>query len=387
MNRGASYQLPDLPSLVRDFELHTNPHCHAISVSGPGKLVGDGRDEACRRGMKAALLASLCFPTCDAPQLRLLADLLSALICIQVRLIGAPDMAQCGWTSSELEAEAASGSWELLAQNTLLRQLIPQVQRLASRATADWSTRMEKASYAFHAAHLRLVTQSLPPDSIEACVALHTDASGFPIIFLLAEVIKELQLPPNVQLLEQLADSALKIIVGSLELVSYNLHASMKSSANAVAVVMSVREISLQGALKVCMSECRKNVETYRTVERAILVGLSGELPPPPPMPQRRPKALSGHTRASSSIWSWVPFMSAQEAAAPTVPEPAVLAPVLEVEDWDDEVRDDVRSYVNGLRDCVVGYIHWLYETEIYFGQLGDEVRATGWTFLPVVAS
>ncbi|KAF9488046.1 hypothetical protein BDN71DRAFT_1457806 [Pleurotus eryngii] len=152
---------------------------------------------------------------------------------------------------------------------------------------------------------------------------------------------------------------------------------------------MSLRQISLQGALKVCMSECRKNVETYRTVERAILIGLSGEppAPPPPPMPQRRPKALSGHTRASSSVWSWIPFMSAQEAAEPTVAEPAVLFAVLEVEEWDEDIKDDMRSYVNGLRDCVVGYIHWLYETEIYFGQLGDEVRATGWTFLPVVTS
>lgn len=120
MNRGASYQLPDLPSLVRDFELHTNPHCHAISLSGPGKSTDDGRDEARLRGMKAGLLASLCFPTCDAPQLKLLADLMSAFICIQVRLVDACDMRQCGWSSSEGEVQAGSGGWELLAQNALL---------------------------------------------------------------------------------------------------------------------------------------------------------------------------------------------------------------------------------------------------------------------------
>ncbi|KAG9225377.1 hypothetical protein PLEOSDRAFT_1069096 [Pleurotus ostreatus PC15] len=385
MNRGASYQLPDLTSLVRDFELHTNPHCHAISLtSGPGKLINE-RDKACWRGMKAGLLASLCFPTCDAPQLKDLADIMSAFICIQVRLVGACDMGECGWTPSEGEGQVGSGGWELLAQNALLARLIPQVKRLASRAPADWASRLEKASHAFHAAHLQLVAKSPLPESIEACLALHTDASGFRIIFLLAEVIKELHLPPNVQLLEQLADSALKIIVGSLQLVSYNLHASKKSNGNAVAIVMSLREISLQGALKVCMGECRKNVETYRTVERAILVGLSGEAPPP--MPPRKPRPLAGHTRASSSIWSWIPFVAPQEAPAPPAPEPAPLLPVLEVEEWDDDVKDDVRSYVNGLRDCVVGYIHWLYETEIYFGQLGDEVRATGWTFLPVVSS
>ncbi|KAF9488045.1 hypothetical protein BDN71DRAFT_1457805 [Pleurotus eryngii] len=217
MNRGASYQVPDLTSLVRDFELHTNPHCHAISLtSGPGKFINDGRDEACRRGMKAGLLASLCFPTCDAPQLKLLADIMSAFICIQVRLVGACDMGECGWTSPEGEDQAGSAGWKLLGQNALLTRLIPQVKRLASRAPADWASRLDKASHAFHAAHLQLVTKSPPPDSIEACLALHADASGFRIIFLLAEVVKELHLPSNVQLLEQLADSALKIIVGSL---------------------------------------------------------------------------------------------------------------------------------------------------------------------------
>jgi hypothetical protein len=50
--------------------------------------------------------------------------------------------------------------------------------------------------------------------------------------------------------------------------------------------------------------------------------------------------------------------------------------------DWDEEIFDNVRLYVQGLRDCVVGSINWAYETELYFGQKGEEVRAFGWVFL-----
>ncbi|EJF61988.1 terpenoid synthase [Dichomitus squalens LYAD-421 SS1] len=46
--------------------------------------------------------------------------------------------------------------------------------------------------------------------------------------------------------------------------------------------------------------------------------------------------------------------------------------------DWDD----DVRAYVRGLRDCVVGSLHWLYETDRFFGEVGEDVRTSGWVFV-----
>ena len=45
-------------------------------------------------------------------------------------------------------------------------------------------------------------------------------------------------------------------------------------------------------------------------------------------------------------------------------------------------VDADVRAYVRGLRAWIVGSIHWIYETERYFGKHGEDVRALGWTFL-----
>ena len=38
--------------------------------------------------------------------------------------------------------------------------------------------------------------------------------------------------------------------------------------------------------------------------------------------------------------------------------------------------------YIQTLKDYIVASIHWGYETELYFGQKGDEVRSFGWVFL-----
>ena len=42
----------------------------------------------------------------------------------------------------------------------------------------------------------------------------------------------------------------------------------------------------------------------------------------------------------------------------------------------------DVRAYVQGLRNCMVGTLHWIYETDRFFGDARDDVRASGWVFL-----
>ena len=46
--------------------------------------------------------------------------------------------------------------------------------------------------------------------------------------------------------------------------------------------------------------------------------------------------------------------------------------------DWDE----DVRAYIRGLRDCIVGCVHWLYETDRFFGETGEDVRSSGWVFV-----
>ena len=52
-------------------------------------------------------------------------------------------------------------------------------------------------------------------------------------------------------------------------------------------------------------------------------------------------------------------------------------------------VGGSLDAYVHVLRDYISGNIHWFYETELYFGAKGEEVKAFGWVFLnsPQVAS
>ena len=49
---------------------------------------------------------------------------------------------------------------------------------------------------------------------------------------------------------------------------------------------------------------------------------------------------------------------------------------------WGPYVERDVRVYVVGLRDCVVGTANWVYQCDRYFLGKGEDVKAFGWVFL-----
>lgn len=42
----------------------------------------------------------------------------------------------------------------------------------------------------------------------------------------------------------------------------------------------------------------------------------------------------------------------------------------------------DEKRYIQGLRDCVAGWAHWVYETERYFQKNVEDVKEFGWVFL-----
>jgi len=43
---------------------------------------------------------------------------------------------------------------------------------------------------------------------------------------------------------------------------------------------------------------------------------------------------------------------------------------------------ETVQNYITRLKDCIVGTVNWLYETELYFGKKGSEIRTFGWVFI-----
>ena len=44
---------------------------------------------------------------------------------------------------------------------------------------------------------------------------------------------------------------------------------------------------------------------------------------------------------------------------------------------WGPTIDPDVRVYVDGLADWIMGQVHWSFETERYFGKAGKRVKAT----------
>ena len=44
---------------------------------------------------------------------------------------------------------------------------------------------------------------------------------------------------------------------------------------------------------------------------------------------------------------------------------------------WGPTIDADVRVYVDGLANWIMGEVHWSFETERYFGKAGKRVKAT----------
>ena len=104
-------------------------------------------------------------------------------------------------------------------------------------------------------------------------------------------------------------------------MISHNYQQSRGSEWNLVSVIMKDRQCTLQSAIDVAESMFKE--------------------------------AVAGYIVAEEKLPSWTP-----------------------------EIDEDVQRYVQGLRECMIGFIHWLYETDRYFGDKKGDVRVFGWVFL-----
>lgn len=133
MSLRQSFQLPDLLILISSLELRTNPHCRITSEASEDwitktreTLMLSEKDLLLLRSTKIGLLAALCFPTCDAPQLRLLIDFMSLLLFSGIQLhVG--DTSGSG-KNNELgvpapQATGTESGFTLLRRHGLIKQL------------------------------------------------------------------------------------------------------------------------------------------------------------------------------------------------------------------------------------------------------------------------
>lgn len=146
------------------------------------------------------------------------------------------------------------------------------------------------------------------------------------------------------------------------DVVAYNNDQLQGNHHNLIIVLMTHKHLSLQGAVNLAGSMIKDMFDSFIDTE----------------------KSLFGHPRSShintsrtnilSSPWSW--FTSSRSIA----PSESLVPNSKE----DDELvhLGDLPSYVQTLKDFIVGTINWSYETEMYFGKKGEEIRTFGWVFL-----
>nr|BBH51507.1 putative sesquiterpene synthase [Clitopilus sp.] len=363
-----SYQLPDLPSLSRSFELRANPACKITTKASEASLIESKSTNGSHvlsslererlAAMKVGLLAAICFPGSDPTQLRLLTDFLTLTVLATRRVKYATLSPQVltYWTT----VDDNDGVWSLV-HHDMFNCLKEPLERLASKANQNWKARFGSSVKSFRIAQCSSVTEDmdiLDPE-IETYLSMNRDLSGLSMIFDLFELTQNLTLTVTdetiTRTLDKLKVLATDIVSCSVDVAAFNYDQARGNEKNLISLLMRHKRLSVQGALNYAGTLIKQYIDAFMAEERSLL-----DPTPSPP------------SNGSSLIPSWIPF-TPLVASATAIPPSTPPDPVS---------KADLTVYVQMLRDCIVGTLNWIYETDLYFGKKGEEIRTFGWIFL-----
>jgi hypothetical protein len=110
------------------------------------------------------------------------------------------------------------------------------------------------------------------------------------------------------------------------------------------------KNLSIQGAMNLSGNMIKDAFASFCSTENSIL------------------NSLEPRSSLNLPILSWVWTSFAPDSVSS--PEEA------------EAISESVRRYIRALKDCIVGTVHWAYETELFFGKKGGEIRTFGWVFV-----
>ncbi|KAK7055942.1 isoprenoid synthase domain-containing protein [Favolaschia claudopus] len=356
-----SVQLPDLLSVGRPYELRTNRHCRTITSASeayfhalPSSILSDAEKERLEQ-MKIGLWASVCFPTCDPPQLRLATDFLTALMICNARFADAriTTMQECGWRDSHSEVflDEKDSGFSCLAQHDLFRPLMPQLTRAMPSDSSRSRFCVSAEAYHTYQEHILAHRRANTLPSLSAYLDLRRGFSGVLMVLDLLEMVEGLHISPN---LNEMKLAVANIIALSMDIFAYNNDQFIGNAFNIVSILRAHEGVSVQGAIN----------RAYALIELASRNFVAEE--------ERYTKR---HASPSSSptAWVWNPLGGKGDGVA---------ARDINKEKGNEGRARDSQLYMQGLKDCIVGTLNWSYETELFFGSKGDEIRQFGWVFL-----
>ncbi|KAF9222155.1 terpenoid synthase [Gyrodon lividus] len=212
----------------------------------------------------------------------------------------------------------------------MLVLLSDRLSRMAYK-NPGWYIRFHKSQRSCLAARQLLRMNGLGAGSVapdlESYIELRRDASGFRMALDMIEYAGDLDVPETLfgnTLFRKLLDHACDIAAWSEDIVSCAKGISPAYRANIVTILMKERNASLEGALTSAGTLVKQSVDAFVGIEEALLA---------------------------------IPGLSADR---------------------------ETQRYLQGLRDWIAGYVNWLYETQLFLGEKGSEVRTFGWVFVPV---
>ncbi|KAG6897855.1 hypothetical protein C0992_009992 [Termitomyces sp. T32_za158] len=146
------------------------------------------------------------------------------------------------------------------------------------------------------------------------------------------------------------------------DVVAYNHDQLQGNHHNLITVLMTHKHLSLQGAVNLAGSMIKDMFDSFVGAEKSLF-----DHP-------RSSQINTSRTNIFSFPWSWFTLSRS------TIPSEL---PIPNLEEGDELAHlGDLSSYVQILKDFIVGTINWAYETELYFGKKGEEIRTFGWVFL-----
>ncbi|KDR71660.1 hypothetical protein GALMADRAFT_271165 [Galerina marginata CBS 339.88] len=374
MSSNHSFQLPDLISIIGSLELRTNRHCRLATDTSEKWFTDEtgilSKNElSYLRSTKIGLLCALCFPTSDAPQLRMLTDLATAVLYSGIREYSNKSPRHSSWdyeiftgSLNPLETPGRPETGVDLFKKHRLFKHMPneRLVNIISKASTDWNHQFTESMQGLRSAQQKVVSNqsnNIIP-SLEEYTELRKEMYGSSMVLDIAELLEIFQCPrtngTTAEKITNLKRAALDVIAWSMDVVSYQLNQSRGNTHNLVAVLMSHKNLSVQGAMNLSGNMIKDAFTSFCSAEQSVLESLE---------PQRS---------LNLPILSWV-WPSLTTNRVPASGEEA------------EAISEGVRRYIRALKDCMVGSVHWAYESELFFGRKGVEIRTFGWVFVDQV--
>ncbi|KAH9966533.1 isoprenoid synthase domain-containing protein [Russula dissimulans] len=283
---------------------------------------------AAMRGLQAGELTAYCYNNCTSGRLRVVSDFMNYLFHlddVSDGYLALDSGSLANWVMNAFE-------WPDAYRPVRGQRGGIQENNAAKLARDFWSRCIRDCAPAVQQrfkSHMQMFFQAVQQQALfrangtvpdlEAYIDMRRETSGCKPVFDLIEYSLDLELPDAViehPVIAALNEGANDLVTWSNDLFSYNVEQSRGDTHNMICVFMIHDGLSLQQAVDRVGEMCKQTIDAF----------------------------IENQARVPS---------------------------------WGECVDRDVKLYVNGLQEWIVGSLHWSFMTTRYFGDDGGLVRAT----------